>query len=590
MGLLSGAHLAAADADRVRLGIGLGRLLLSRKMISEPDLLRARSIQTGARVIDLERDPPDPRLIDTLGADVCLTLGLVPWRTIGGAVVVATPDPVRLDQLDMGGAPIIPALAAEADVALAILRQRSRQLARRAETRVNERESCRSWPISEVRAFSTVMALAFVAWAIVSPLSFVTAVLIWALLTMVASLSLKFAAAWLHLRHGPIREDDPEGATIPFLRHPEVSILVPLLRETEIAGTLIKRLEALEYPRELLEICLVVEASDTATKATIARTGLPPWFRVIEVPPGAIRTKPRALNFALDFCRGQVIGVYDAEDWPEPDQLNKVVARFARRGPEVACLQGRLDYYNPRKNWLSRAFTIEYAVWFGIVLPGLQRLGFAVPLGGTSLFFRRDALEALGAWDAHNVTEDADLGIRLARHGYRVELVDTVTHEEANCRLWPWIKQRARWLKGYAVTYAVHMRAPRQLLADLGPWRFFGFQVLFLGTLSQFVLAPLLWTFWPALFGLWHPFHAVLGAGVLLAVAGVFLLAEIVSVGVGVLAVWTPGKKYLAPWVLTLLGYFPFATVAAFRGLSELSGHPFYWDKTEHGVGTTADT
>ena len=459
MGLVSGPELAVAEADRVRLGIGLGRLLLSRQMITERGLLRARSNQTGARVIDLGRDPPDPRLIDTLGANVCLNLGLVPWRTIGGAVVVATPDPDRLDQLDMGGAPIIPALAAEAEVVAAILCQRSRQLARRAETRVDEMESCRSWPISEVRAFSTVLALALVTWAIVSPLSFVTAVLIWALLTMVASLSLKFATAWLHVRHGPIREDDPEGQTIALLRRPDVSILVPLLRETEIAGTLIKRLEALKYPRELLEICLVVEASDTETKATIARTGLPPWFRVIEVPPGKIRTKPRALNFALDHCRGQVIGVYDAEDWPEADQINKVVARFQRRGPEVACLQGRLDYYNPRKNWLSRCFTIEYAVWFGIVLPGLRRLGFAVPLGGTSLFFRRAALEHLGAWDAHNVTEDADLGIRLARHGYRVELVDTVTHEEANCRLWPWIKQRARWMKGYAVTYTTERNA-----------------------------------------------------------------------------------------------------------------------------------
>ena len=145
-----------------------------------------------------------------------------------------------------------------------------------------------------------------------------------------------------------------------------------------------------------------------------------------------------------------------------------------------------------------------------------------------------------------------------------------------------WVLINDRWY------YAVHMRAPRKLLADLGPWRFFGFQVLFLGTLSQFLLAPLLWTFWPALLGLWHPFHAVLGAGVLVAVAGVFLVAEIVSAGVGVLAVWTSGKKYLAPWALTLLGYFPFATVAAFRGLSELSGHPFYWDKTEHGVGATA--
>lgn len=117
------------------------------------------------------------------------------------------------------------------------------------------------------------------------------------------------------------------------------------------------------------------------------------------------------------------------------------------------------------------------------MLPGLEKLGLVVPLGGTTLFFRTELLEKLGGWDAHNVTEDADLGIRLARHGYRTELLHTVTMEEANCRVWPWIKQRSRWLKGYAMTYAVHMRDPKALWMQLGAWRFLGIQVLFLGTL-----------------------------------------------------------------------------------------------------------
>jgi cellulose synthase/poly-beta-1,6-N-acetylglucosamine synthase-like glycosyltransferase len=98
-----------------------------------------------------------------------------------------------------------------------------------------------------------------------------------------------------------------------------------------------------------------------------------------------------------------------------------------------------------------------------------------LPLGGTTLFFRRHILEELGGWDAHNVTEDADLGVRLARKGYKTELVSTVTYEEANCKAWPWVKQRSRWLKGFLITYFVHMRRPRRLLSDLGLRRFFGF-------------------------------------------------------------------------------------------------------------------
>ena len=204
----------------------------------------------------------------------------------------------------------------------------------------------------------------------------------------------------------------PEEVNKPKQRLPKVSILVPLFRETEIAHALIARLTRLTYPKCLLDVILVMEEEDETTRKTLAAIDLPPWIRPVIVPDGSPRTKPRAMNYALDFCQGDIIGIFDAEDAPDPDQITIVARRFQTAPPDVVCLQGVLDYYNPRQNWLARCFTIEYATWFRLMLPGLARLGFAIPLGGTTLYFRRDVLEELGGWDAHNVTEDADLGFR----------------------------------------------------------------------------------------------------------------------------------------------------------------------------------
>jgi cellulose synthase/poly-beta-1,6-N-acetylglucosamine synthase-like glycosyltransferase len=249
---------------------------------------------------------------------------------------------------------------------------------------------------------------------------------------------------------------------------PKVSILIPLYREKNIAAQLINNLEKLNYPRSHLEIILVLERHDTQTKACLAAIELPKWIRVIQAAPGTIKTKPRALNYALPFCSGEIIGVLDAEDAPEPDQLRSVVTKFSSVSAKTVCLQGRLDYYNPQSNWLARCFTMEYASWFRIMLPALAQIGFAIPLGGTTLYFRRSALVELGGWDAHNVTEDADLGIRLARAGYRCAMIETTTFEEANNKPLSWVQQRSRWIKGYFMTYVVHMRSPKTLLRDLG--------------------------------------------------------------------------------------------------------------------------
>lgn len=590
MGALSPGDLIKAIALRSREDAKFGRIMLANNMITEHALAQALAVQFGCEVAELRETPPDVRLIDEAGPDVCLKQGIVPWKRIGGITVVVTARPESFDEvrekLPDGFGHILMAVAPEAEIQRALLVKRQRKLALHAETRVTLEESCRGWQTGAMGRFALAGLFGVIACMITAPRPTFTVICAWAVVALILNTVLKVSAAISTLRASRSKSTvfTSNRNRQTAMKLPTVSIMVALYREREIAARLILRLARLTYPRELLDICLIVEEDDTVTQSALTATNLPSWMRQITVPRGALKTKPRALNYALDFCRGSIIGVYDAEDAPEPDQIYKIARRFHERGPEVACLQGILDFYNPRANWLARCFTIEYATWFRVVLPGLERMGLVVPLGGTTLFFRRDALEKLGGWDAHNVTEDADLGIRLARHGYRTELIATVTEEEANCRYWPWVKQRSRWLKGYAMTWIVHMRSPTKLWRDLGAWRFFGVQVVFLGTLSQFLLAPFLWAFWAVLIGLPHPLDPVLSREMFFGLTGIFLLTEILSFAVGVYAVSRKKHMKLWPWVITMHLYFPLGALAAYKAFWELIVNPFYWDKTAHGL------
>jgi cellulose synthase/poly-beta-1,6-N-acetylglucosamine synthase-like glycosyltransferase len=221
-------------------------------------------------------------------------------------------------------------------------------------------------------------------------------------------------------------------------------------------------------------------------------------------------------------------------------------------------------------------------------MPGMEQLGLALPLGGTTLYIRRDVLEDLGGWDAHNVTEDADLGFRLARHGYRTGMIDTVTEEEANCRPWAWVKQRSRWLKGYMITWLVHMRAPRRLHEQLGPRRFWGFQAHFVAAVSQVLLAPVLWSFWLVLLGLPHPLDPVIPRAALALICAMFLTAEVLGMCIHAVTVSGPRHRHLLPWVPTMHFYAPLAAIAAYKAVYELVFKPFFWDKTAHGLSVAA--
>lgn len=589
MGVIAHDDLMRALELQSRQAGYLGDILIVRNLITPQDLTAAlaRQYQTTAMTVS-PQDITDPALIDRLGVQYCLTLQCVPWRRAGGVTLIASARPEQFEKshpaLRALFGPVAMVIISEGDLLDILMKTRRNRLRLWAETCVTEAESCRRM---QSRWFGRMLCLGLAgvaAFALLAPVATLFALILLATVCLCVTSCLKIAAAVAaQSRPSPRSALSEDTVALVRRRKPVVTMLVPLFKEPRVVPRLINRLSRLTWPRELLDILLVVEEHDHATRAALAVYDLPRWMRVILVPDAPLRTKPRALNYAMLFARGAIIGVYDAEDAPEPDQIHRVVRCFQDGPPNLACVQGVLDFYNARANWLARCFTIEYATWFRVILPGMQRLGLAVPLGGTTLFFRREILERLGGWDAHNVTEDADLGIRLARHGYYTQLLDTVTHEEANCRAIPWIKQRSRWLKGYAVTWLVHMRDPVQLWHQLGPWRFFGVQVLFLGTLVQFMLAPLLWTFWLMALGLGHPLEGMLGAGVMIGFISVFLLSEVVTLATGYIALQNPGHRGLRWWLPTLHGYFPLAVLAVYKALWELIAAPFYWDKTAHG-------
>ena len=531
----------------------------------------------------------DPRFLSTEALGDQIGTDALPIGRAGALTVVAAPErglpigTVRALEAKHGPVALLPTTRQARDTAIASVL--GPELAGLAERRTAAQESCRDW--SGLRTASIVLTLLalVLAAALVWPAGLILFLTSWAVVTLLAVTGLRTAAAIVeHRAKGrkpyPIR---------PLKDHalPVISVLVPLFREREIAERLIARLSQLDYPKAQLDLILVLEDDDALTHAAISDADIPNWMRVLPVPRGTIRTKPRALNYALDFARGDIVGVYDAEDWPAPDQLRKVAAHFDQAAPDVACLQGVLDFYNARQNWLTRCFTIDYATWFGLILPGLARLRMVIPLGGTTLFFRADVLRALGRWDAHNVTEDADLGLRLARRGFRTEFLNSVTEEEATSSIPAWIKQRSRWIKGYAVTWAVHMRSPLRLWGELGTLKFLGVQILFFGTLSQFLLAPLLWSFWLVVFGYPHPFADVASPGLILAVTVLFFAAEILTIGINALAVSSAKHRRLIFWVPLMHLYFPLAAIASWKGFSELITRPFYWDKTRHGFSST---
>jgi len=395
---------------------------------------------------------------------------------------------------------------------------------------------------------------------------------------------LRGIALW-QLRFPPPRVSAPliTGASDAAL--PLYTVLVPLFREAGVVPQLVASLRALHYPASRLEIMLIVEEVDQETKAALEAAALDPHMQIVVVPDGQPRTKPRATQYAMQSAKGEYVVVYDAEDAPEPDQLRRALAGLKAGGERLGCLQAQLNIDNSDVGWFTRQFTIEYTALFDCILPALERMHLPVPLGGTSNHFPRRVLDAVGGWDPYNVTEDADLGMRLARQGWHVGVIASTTWEEAPQTFRVWKGQRTRWLKGWMQTYLVHMRQPRRLWHELGARRFIGFQVLMGGMILSVLVHP--WFYLLIAFDLWEarmlsiPENVfgqwLLGIGIFNLIAG-----YVSAIALGTVAAARRGRLRLAAHALMMPAYWLAISFAAHRALFQLVWAPFYWEKTEH--------
>ena len=370
---------------------------------------------------------------------------------------------------------------------------------------------------------------------------------------------------------------------------PVYTVVAALYREAAAAEGLIRALDRLDYPKEKLQVILALEPDDRVThdalKGLALKGLLPGAFEIVIAPRGGPRTKPKALNGALPFVRGRFVAVYDAEDRPEPDQLRLAYDAFVASDAKLACVQARLTIDNTSDSWLTRMFTAEYAGLFDVLLPGLAAWRLPLPLGGSSNHFRTDVLRKVGAWDPYNVTEDADLGMRLARFGYRTAVISSTTYEEAPVRFGPWLRQRTRWCKGWLQTWLVHMRSPLRLARDLGLTGFIVFQLLVGGT----VLAALVHFLFVVEF-IWglvtRPDTA--NSGMFRFYVATLIAGYLASIAVGIVGLFRRQLLGCA-WALALMPlYWLMLSLAAWRALVQLIWDPYRWEKTEHGLAKTS--
>ncbi len=396
--------------------------------------------------------------------------------------------------------------------------------------------------------------------------------------------------AWTGLRLlGLLSERFVRSRPRAFSDHwlPTYSIVIALYREAAAVSDLIDSLRDLHYPLEKLDIKLVLEPDDHETRQAIARLQLGPPFDVIIAPKAGPRTKPKALNAALPFVRGKFVAVYDAEDRPERGQLRLALEAFVAGDARLACVQARLTIDNTADSWLTRVFTAEYAGLFDVFLPGLAAFRLPLPLGGSSNHFRTSVLRKIGAWDPYNVTEDADLGMRLARFGYRTAMIGSTTYEEAPARFGAWLRQRTRWFKGWMQTWLVHMRSPRTLARDLGWPGLAVFQLVVGGT----VLAALVHAVFAVQLAIEFATAPVDDERAQLFLgfyAALLMSGYIVSAALAVIGLARRGLLSCA-WALLLMPlYWLLLSLAAWRALFQLLRAPYHWEKTEHGIALTS--
>jgi cellulose synthase/poly-beta-1,6-N-acetylglucosamine synthase-like glycosyltransferase len=586
---LTPAIIEAAESRAASLGVGADRVLIAAGTISEDDYLITLADALGMVFEPLDGAPRalcplnDERLIESAAAgllpltiDAQLYLVIAPRGTAARRIIgLIMEKPMLADRFRLTSA---------ARLNRYVLHHGGKAIAVRATTDLQQ-----AWPMLCAGpprwrtniAPTAGCALLALASAIVAPAG--------TMLVLEVVLAAIFLA-WLALRLSGVFTRAPAGDETSHVADnmlPVYTIVAALYHEAASIAGLLAAIERLDYPAEKLDVILAVEADDRETLSAIAVHKHRLAVTVIPVPASGPRTKPKALNAALPFVRGTFTVIYDAEDRPEPSQLRRALQAFRSGGDDLACVQARLCIDNTADSWLARLFTAEYAGQFDVFLPGLAALRLPLPLGGSSNHFHTGTLRALHGWDPFNVTEDADLGTRLARFGYRSDVIASTTYEEAPAQLGPWLRQRTRWFKGWMQTWAVHMREPRALLRDLGFFGFFTFQLVVGGNALAALIHPLFVASF--IYSLVNGVPPWRGDGATVQIlAALYGTSVVIGYMTSAFLAWLGLSRrglLATAWVLLLTPlHWLLLSLAAWRALFQLIIAPYTWEKTEHGL------
>lgn len=574
-------------------GAGLTDVLLARSWIEPATYYQSLADRFGLRYFSIRSEEPDRTLLEESEVADYTRMLTLPWRKEKGRIVVATARPgpeTILYVRQRWGRDAKLVVTSKFDILWVLQNVFSEEYSRRAVFELAERD-----PDMSAQTVFTMAQILF-AWGLVTalalgfalvPITTLIGINIVMSVFYLGNFIFKGVLIWAGGNSQEARSREIDAA-VRMLRDedlPIYTVLVPMFKEPDVLPILVAALRKLDYPTARLDIKIVLEEGDTDTIEAALALGLEGIFEIIRVPPSKPQTKPKACNYALRFARGEYLVIYDAEDKPEPDQLKKVVVAFRQAPENIACIQCRLNYYNRNENWLTRLFTLDYSLWFDMMLPGLEALKIPIPLGGTSNHFKMDVLRELRAWDPFNVTEDADLGIRMTQKGYGVRLVDSTTYEEANVSQRNWVRQRSRWIKGYMQTFLVHTRRPLHLYRSIGPLGVLGFVFFIGGTMLSGLLNPVFW----GIFAFWAMtgtagFDAVFPPVILSIALFNLLVGNGLLIFLMMLAPFRRRWLELVPYSVTVIWYWALMSVAAWKGAWQLVTKPFYWEKTTHGI------
>ncbi len=597
-GLISRSQLLSALRVQERTGDRLGAIFVHARALSEHALAGALAEQLRVPLLDVSEFTPDPSALAVVPERLARLHRFVPLAVSGHVLYLATADPLDLEALHdvrrHTSLPIRIVLTSQRALERLLQRTYAAPYIRIATADLLNR----SPDESAYRVLSFPQKLVLLALLLFGglalardPIAFLITFNIASIVFYTAFSLYKFKLIYDALGHTlelPVSEEELDAIDEAAL--PVFTILVPLYHEASVVTRLTMALNRLDYPRTKLDVKLIVEEDDEETIAALREEELPPHFRLVVVPDAEPKTKPKACNYGLIQAEGTYVVIYDAEDRPEPDQLKKVAVAYAKAEERIVCIQCKLNYYNRSQNILTRWFTTEYSNWFDLLMPGLDAADSPIPLGGTSNHFVREKLLELGAWDPFNVTEDADLGIRLHKAGYKTAIIDSTTFEEANSELYNWIRQRSRWVKGYIQTWLVHMRHPLRLWRQLGPRGFFSFQMIIAGTVFAFLLNPFYWlltTTWVLTSS--GTIRELFPGFVYYAATFGLYIGNFTFTYINVAGAMRRGYYDLVKYALLSPLYWALMSIGAYKGLAQLVYRPYYWEKTVHGLDLPAE-